>query len=210
MDAVATPVKPSPRKDRARETRARMVAAAHRQFVTRGYYAATMADVAADAGVAVQTLYFTFHSKPELLQAAMERAVLGEDALPPEQQPWFAAMAAEPDPRAAVRLMVEGVADIFDRVAALFSAARAVAHEPEVGEILDRSERLRREGYERLVHGFAARGMLRPGLSPERATDVLFVLHGPATFHAFTAGCGWSRAEWVDWATRTIAEQLLA
>ena len=198
------------RKDRARETRVRMTAAAHALFVQRGYAATTMADIAAEAGVAVQTLYFTFHTKAALLQAAFERALLGDDPRPPEEQPWFAAMVAEPDPRAALRLLADGVTGIFERVAGLFVVARAVANEPDVVEVVERSERLRREGYARIVAGLAARGALREGLAEEWATDVLFVLHGPATYHAFTAGCGWSRAEWVDWVAATLAAQLLA
>src|SRR5215469_3584362 len=67
------------RRDRARATRLRVIHAAQKVFTSHGYAGARMTDIAADAGVAVQTVYFTFHTKAELLQACYELAVLGED-----------------------------------------------------------------------------------------------------------------------------------
>ena len=43
----------------------------------------------------VQTVYFIFHTKPELLAACYDHAVLGDDdPKPPPQQPWYAALLA--------------------------------------------------------------------------------------------------------------------
>ena len=57
---------PGARRTRADATRRRMVDAAAKLFAQRGYAATTMAAIAQQAGVAVQTVYFTFHSKTEL------------------------------------------------------------------------------------------------------------------------------------------------
>ena len=67
------------RREQARSTRLKIVRAAHAVFVDRGYGGARMTDIAQAAGVAVQTVYFTFHTKGELLQACYETAVLGEE-----------------------------------------------------------------------------------------------------------------------------------
>lgn len=45
------------RRQRAEETRARAVAAATRVFLARGYAGATIPAIAAEAGVALQTVY---------------------------------------------------------------------------------------------------------------------------------------------------------
>jgi AcrR family transcriptional regulator len=58
-------------------TRRRILDSALTAFVTRGYSSTTMDAVAADAGVAVQTVYFAFRAKGDLLQAVYEHAVLG-------------------------------------------------------------------------------------------------------------------------------------
>ena len=52
----------SKRREKAAATRERMLRAAIEVFAEQGYGGARMADIAARAGVAVQTLYFVFHT----------------------------------------------------------------------------------------------------------------------------------------------------
>src|ERR1700758_4924434 len=66
------------RRERAAQTRLRKIEAAHRLFLERGYEATTMHDVADTAGVAVQTVYYTFKTKAQLLAEAESFAVLGD------------------------------------------------------------------------------------------------------------------------------------
>src|SRR5690348_4176363 len=127
------PVKtPKTRREKAAQTRARMVEAAHAVFVEEGYAGARMADIAARARVAVQTLYFTFHTKPGLLPACYDRAGLGPDGLPPRQQPFFHAIMAARSGRSALAAFAEGNGAIVARVAAIDEVARGAQHEPEV------------------------------------------------------------------------------
>ena len=78
MIPVAADVK-GPRRRRAEATRQKILRAAHEEFVERGYHGATIASIARRAGVATQTVYFVFHTKTELVSAAI-------DALPPVQR----------------------------------------------------------------------------------------------------------------------------
>src|SRR6266542_154294 len=57
------------RREGAAQTRQRILEAARRVFVARGYVAATVGALAAEAGVAVPTLYAVFGSKREILLA---------------------------------------------------------------------------------------------------------------------------------------------
>jgi len=109
---------PASRRDRALATRLRMIHAAQKVFTSHGYAGARMIDIAAEAGVAVQTVYFTFHTKAELLQACYELAVLSEDdPRPPSAQPWYSAMLGATDGHAAIRHFAEGTSAIAARVA---------------------------------------------------------------------------------------------
>src|ERR1051325_4765243 len=92
-------VKGQSRREKAAATRRRMLDAAYELFCRDGYRATTMEAIADRAGVAVQTLYFTFHTKDELFQAVHERTVLGDENLPPRMQPWYLAAVAAPDVR---------------------------------------------------------------------------------------------------------------
>ena len=68
------------RRERAKATRRRIAEAALVRFSGQGYAATTMDAIAGDAGVAVQTVYFTFHTKAELLIAALKIAGGGPGA----------------------------------------------------------------------------------------------------------------------------------
>ena len=100
VTTVKTPNRTNPptRRDRADATRLRIVKAAYELFCERGYAGTMLSDIAAAAGVAVQTVRFNFHTKGELLSRAYDFAVLGEgEPVPPQKQPWWAAAAAAPD-----------------------------------------------------------------------------------------------------------------
>ena len=208
--ADVNPARPS-RRDRARATRLRMIHAAQRVFIASGYAGARMIDIATEAGVAVQTVYFTFHTKAELLQACYELAVLGEDdPRPPPAQPWHTAMLDARDGRAAIRLFAEGNSAIAARVALLDDVVRSAAHEPDATQVRDHNEQLRRDGYRRIVDHLAGRFGLPAYLDPEDAVDILLTLAGPATYRALVADYGWPHDRFVDWLATTLSQQLLA
>ena len=199
------------RRDRARATRLRIIRAAQRVFTGHGYAGARMIDIAAEAGVAVQTVYFTFHTKAELLQACYELAVLGEDdPRPPPGQPWYAAMLDAPDGRAAIRQFAEGNSAIVARVALLDEVVRSASHEPDAVQVRAHNEQLRRDGYARIIAHLADRFGLRPGLDPAHAVDILLTLAGPATYRALAVDYGWPHDRFVDWLATTLGQQLLA
>ncbi len=185
-----------------------MLRAAIEVFAEEGY-AARMADIADRAGVAVQTVYFVFHTKPELLQACFDYAVLGPERLVPPEQPLFRGIATARSGRAALRAFVAGNTEIVERVATTDEVARAALHEPEAVAVVAASERLRRDGYRDLLATIAARFPLRDGLDLEEATDVLLMYGGSATYLAL-ARAGWTRERFEDWLTDTLARTLLA
>jgi AcrR family transcriptional regulator len=69
---------PTRREQRAAETRAIVLEAATTLFAERGWAATGMRDIAAQAGVAVQTVYASFASKSDVLLAAIDVGVVGD------------------------------------------------------------------------------------------------------------------------------------
>lgn len=57
----------SPRQDAKAHRRAELLASAARQFARRGFHAATLGDIAAEAGVSAPAVYRHFASKADLL-----------------------------------------------------------------------------------------------------------------------------------------------
>jgi AcrR family transcriptional regulator len=198
------------RRDRAKATHWKVVKAAYTLFCERGYAGTTMAAIAEASGVAVQTVYFTFHTKAALLSRAYDFAVMGEDEpIEPRKQPWFEAMTAERDVTMAVRHLITGVGEITRRVTPLYFVARTAADsDPDTARVMDFHERWRADGYREIVELLAAKAGLRKGLSLERATDLLLLFAGMDVYHVLVNRRGWSHDEWVDWTVGTLVEQV--
>lgn len=206
---VSEPVKPT-RRERAQATRSRMLRAAHELFCEHGYTGTRMADVAQRAGVAVQTVYFAFHTKAELLRACYTHAVLGEsDPLPPEAQPWHAALLASVTGPEALRWFAKGNGAIVARVGVLDDVVRAAVHEPDAAAIRAHSEQLRRAGYGRIVERLASAFGLREGLDLNSATEVMLTLGGAAVYRSLVIDYGWTHEAYVDWVTAALIDALL-
>jgi AcrR family transcriptional regulator len=196
---------PSSRKERAAATRHRILDSALAAFSEQGYSATTMDAVAAGAGVAVQTVYFTFRTKGELLQAVFEHAVLGPDQTPPHMMPWWPRPDDGHNISTAVSRLVDGTLELLARAAPL---VWSVLGDEGARERYEHNEQLRRYGYSDLVHVLTGKHPLRPGLTSRKARDVLLVLTGPQLFVQYTRELGWSANELAAWITAAILEQV--
>lgn len=196
------------RRERSRATHWKIVEAAHRLFSTQGYAATTMAQVADAAGVAVQTVYFVFHTKPALLARTIDFAVMGrDDPRRPEEQPWYLAMTDAPGIAEAVRHLVTGVGSIMPRVIPLNLAARA-SDDPDLARVMAESETWRADGYRAILEILRTKAPLRDGLDPERGTHLLLLYVGEDVYHFLVGSYGWPHDEWVDWCVATLLDQV--
>jgi AcrR family transcriptional regulator len=214
------------RKERALATRRRMLEAAYQTFCERGYLATTMDAIARRAGVAVQTLYFTFHTKGAVLAETLGAAIVGFDRwMGPPREPfdtsdaatlrsahdWFAPFEAEPDPRRALERFVAASCEVLARAAKLASVMKAAMDDLDVRSVYELGERRRVDSYRACVALIARkRRGLRPGMRIDRATDILLVLVSAETYHAFIDGRGWSSSQLRRWLVDTLAQQLLS
>lgn len=199
------------RRVKAEATRRTIIRAAHAEFVEQGFHGATVTAIAKRAGVAPQTIYFVFSNKSALISAAIDTAVMGEEApTEPQMMPWFGEMMAEPDAAESLRIFVRGSAEIFARAAGLSEVLRAAAlTDEEVRRTHLSHERLREEGFRQVIDMLAAKGTLRDGLAPQAATDVLLTILGDSTYHLMTTERGWSHEQVVDWWADTLPALLL-
>ena len=179
-------------------------------FTDRGYAGTTMADIADAAGVAVQTVYFVFHTKGDVLSSTYDLAVRGEGkpVQPPEQE-WYRRAVAEPSVALAVRSMVEGAGEIVRRVAPLDVAIRAAAaSDPDAARFLAQNEQMRVDGYREMIAFLCMKAPLRADLSAEHAADVLLYLVSPAAYRALVVDRGWSHADWIAWTADTLTARV--
>ncbi|WP_433756417.1 TetR/AcrR family transcriptional regulator [Nocardia sp. CA-135398] len=196
---------------KSQETRRRILAAAGELFIELGYGNTSLQDVAERAGVAVQTIYFTFRNKRNLLKELVDVTVAGDvEALATMDRPWFAKAMNTRTAGEHLRAHVEGVTAILERVALITEVLHsAAAIEPELDE-------LRQQGLEQryLVQETAARAMLgKPeavtNMTVDRAADILFGVLSPELYLLFVRDRSWSARQWEQWACVTLSVQLV-
>src|SRR3954464_6408389 len=105
------PVKPkrrydSPRRrEQAAATRKAILEAAQKLFEEQGYPPTSMAAIAAEAGVALKTVYAAFETKSGVLTALWNRLLRGDDEpVPVGARDWYRDVLEEPDPRRQLQL----------------------------------------------------------------------------------------------------------
>lgn len=179
-------------------------------FITDGYAGTTMDRIAEHAGVAVQTLYYTFRTKGQLLCEVVEvTAAANEDAPPVRQRAWVQDMLTATSGQRVLALAVEHGADIFVRAAPLWPAVAAATGDPYVAHYWREVATDRRAGQARMVAKLDELGALRQGLDTHRAIDVVVVLFGHDVFRSLVREAGWSVSEYKNWLLTTLAQQLL-
>ena len=187
-----------------------MLDSARDLFIADGYAATTMERIAQEAGVAVQTLYYTFRTKGQLLCDVVEATAAGGDrAAPVAQRAWAQQMLAATTGQRVLALAVENGADIYVRASPLWAAVAAASADPQVEQYWKRVAADRRTGQSRMVVRLSELGALRQGLHPQRATDRVAVLFGHDVFTGVVTQCGWSVPEYKAWLLTTLAQQLL-
>src|SRR6476659_5520133 len=111
------------RAERAARTRLRIAEAAYELFATAGYSATTMEAVANRARVAVQTVYFVFHTKPQLLVETLQIAGGGSEGTADVMaRSWMQAGLAAPDGPRRLALIAEHGTLIYRRLGPVWPA----------------------------------------------------------------------------------------
>jgi AcrR family transcriptional regulator len=197
-----------PRAARTRATRRRIVDAAAELFIADGYGDTTLEQIAARAGVAVQTVYFHFGNKRTVLKEAVDIAAVGDDEpVALLERPWLDELRAEPDPRRMVALWVAYSVTIYARIGPIMQVVRAAAvTDPEMAAQWATNETQRATAFRALAELLAERGGLNRPV--DEAVDVLCALLGPEVYDVLT-GRGWTAQQWERFTVESITAALL-
>jgi len=197
---------------KARETRRKMLTAATDLFLEHGYGTTTLQDVADRAGVAVQTIYFTFGTKRALLKEVVDVAIAGDDEpVATMDRPWFHSALTAPTAAEQVGLHVSATSAILGRVAAITKVLdAAAAGDPEIAAAWPDADDPRHTVQRALADALVTKPDARPGLSAEEAADVLYGVLSPELYLVFTGDRGWSPEKWTAWSTRVLLAELVA
>jgi AcrR family transcriptional regulator len=201
----------SRRRQRAEETRERILEAARHLFAERGYAETTIEALAIDADVAVPTIYAAFQSKRGLLAALMRRLVSGEAGGPPLLESTGArAVAAESDPRRVLELFVDHLSQVQERVMPTYEVMKNAARsEPDVAELVARMQVYRFSNISTIPPRLAELGALRSGLSTEDASRTIWAITSPEMRQLLQTFADWSADRYRSWLKETLTAVLL-
>ena len=198
------------RQEQARENRRRILRAAHDLFIDKGYGQTTIIEVAAAAGVAVETVYAVFKNKPTLLHRAWDVAVGGDDQdVRVHERPDLRAVLDEPD--LPTRLTEHAVVNtrIMRRTARLHLAVRGAAtSDPTAAAMLAEIDRQRLEAM--TIHARAAATTGQLAVSEEECRDVLWSTSDGSLWYRLVQQCGWSDQRYAAWLGRLLVSLLVA
>jgi AcrR family transcriptional regulator len=212
MELIMATVKPRRRYDssgrqaQARRNREAILDAAQRQFLDGGYAATTIAAIAAEAGVSVETIYKAFGGKPGLVRAIYDRGLIGREPVPAFQRA-DAMRERETDPRTIMRNWATIASEVSTVVSPIARLVRfAAASDPDMAALLRANNDVRERRARHHARFLKRRGYLREGVSLAQATDILWTCTSDELYDLMVLQRGWSGSRYA----RFLADYLIA
>ena len=197
------------RADQAEQTRGKVLEAAYRLFVDRGYAGTTIAAVAQEAGVSPETIYLSFGGKRGLLERVIETAIAGEDDPPTEENEWWEMVERLPEAHDRLGRMVEYSCRILARTRPIHAVIRGAADkEPFAAALGKRLLHDRLSNQTTRIRRYLGRS-LRSGLSAAAAGERYCTLASPELYQILTIEFGWTAEQHREWITRLLEAELL-
>jgi AcrR family transcriptional regulator len=210
---VSKPVKVEKRTrraEKAQETQRRIVEAAARLFLERGYVPTTIDAIAEAADVAVETVYARFRNKTNLLVAVKDAAVTEGGQVPLERRPELAVLAAETDQHQQLQIAAALSRGMLERISPVYALLRDAAAADAVLAGQHAAETARRRSFQRtLIELISARGPLRAGLTLDDAADTYSALASPDLYLLATIQLGWTAGRFQAWLADSLQRLLL-
>jgi AcrR family transcriptional regulator len=199
------------RREQAEGTRRAILEAAARRFGSHGYAATTMAAIAAEAQVALKTVYVAFETKAGVLRALWNLLLRGdEDDAPVAERAWYREALDAPDPERQLRLVARNSREVKLRIGAVIEVIRAAAPaDPEIAALWQRIQDDFQANQRAIVESLDAKDALAPGLGVQRATDILWALNLSNLWQLLVEERGWTPEQYEAWIGDVACARLL-
>jgi AcrR family transcriptional regulator len=185
-------------------TKSAVLAAARERMAEHGYSATTMEQIAADAGVAVQTVYKHFGSKAAIVKACIEQARLDPRVAQQRQQ-----LLAEVDPAQQVRQLAQRTRLYAEMGIDASQLMAARAEDPELAKAWRRLRADVGRSHLEYAQSLERKGALRKGVGVEEAADYISVVLAPDLFSMLRRNQDWSFDQAEQWLAGVLMRLLL-
>ena len=200
----------SGRRAQARARRLAVVLAARGLFERDGYRAATIAAIAAHAGVSAESVYKGFGTKAALAKAVFDLALAGDDEpVPVAERPAMQAVRDEPDVRRKIAMFADGLAYRQARSARVQILIRDGRHvDDSLAPVWDKLRDEGLAGMTMLGRHLRQTGQLRAGISLDEVRDVLWNYLAIDHYERLVLSQGWPHERYTRWLTDAITSAL--
>jgi AcrR family transcriptional regulator len=179
--------------------------------LAQGYAATTIDGIAEAAHVSRRTVFNSVGGKAALLKLAWDWAIVGDDEpIALADRPAIKAILAESDPRKALMLWVQTVADVAARTTPLGEVLTAAADiDPTATQLLAETSRNRMHGATVFIQFLASLGGLAAGMTEQHAAELCWALTDGHLYRLLVTQRSWSIADFNRWLTDSLAAALL-
>ena len=200
----------SRRQAAAAERQRRVLEAATELFLTQGYGATSIDQIAQAADVSSQSVYATFESKAGILERCANLARTGDPEGTSRNLPEATALLTETDMKVRCQAVARLMRHLYEGSAALIAIVeRASAVDPGLADLHDRYRKQRRQSVEALSANVPA-SVYRKGLSRKDAYDSQTFLVAAHTYTELVEGMGWSPAKYEAWLADALYQTIFA
>jgi AcrR family transcriptional regulator len=207
---TARGIRPTRRQAQSAGTRDQVVAAARRLFLANGYGATSVTALAAEAGVAVQTVYNSVGSNGALLSAVLDSLVSGPDSPVPVPALMRERTAAAADADEVVRILADWLLEANQRLARLWEViSEAAPLYEEVADLKRRRDQARLHNYEGAAAELRRRGALAPGVTDAEVAATIWSLGHPVVYRSLVQDADWTDEQYRDWILGSLRRGLL-
>lgn len=193
------------------EKRKRVLEAARVLLLERGYRATTIADIASQAEVNIDTVYELVGRKPVVLRELIEQAISGSDqAVAADERDYVKAIQTVSDPVEKLAIYARAVRKILVRMAPLYIALRdASSTEQEAVEVWREIDERRAANMRSLIRDLKRTGRLRRDLTVNAAADVVWATNSAELYVLLTVDRGWPPQRYERWLADSWSRLLL-
>lgn len=197
------------RHEQARQTRQGVLTSARRLFLEQGFAPTTVAAIAADAGVSVDTIYKSFGGKAGVLHALCQQALEGAGPVPAEARS-DELQRTKTDRREIIRGFGAFIAEVAPRAVPLLLLIREAAPlDADLARLRDELDAQRLARMTANAANLARLGPLRSGMSVEQAGEIMWAYTAVDLYDLLVLRRGWSPEQFGAFVADAIASALL-
>ncbi len=202
----------SPRRaEQAAATRRQVLSAARDLFIANGYAATTVADIAAQARVSIDTVYASVGRKPALLRELVETAISGTgQAVPAEDRDYVARIRTATSAHDKLATYAVAITEIQQRMAPIFLALRdAAATDVDCEALWTEISRRRAANMGLFAADLRGTDQLRQDLTNQQVADIIWSMNAAEYWVLLVHERGWTPDQFTDWLTDAWTRLLL-